>query len=305
MFSPPSERLDHVIRFELTTGCTWNACTYCNGYERITPRVKTLEEYEEHLKRVWGRIGYNSSLARNLKRVFIGGGNALAADSELLSRALRETKHYFRKYTWEEPKRISIYGRTTDIIAKGNPLRQSCFSEGDVQLDLIYWGVESGSDKVLEYVNKGYTQEDLLRAAEIMEDVFIMKSVMIMPGLGGINYYQEHATETARILGRINPTFITFMGINPAENSVYSRRMQQEEARGENRPLTNREKAEQMITIIEKMPIMENGYKVGCFDNSIDVVGHNPLTFGSVKIESWYDRLNLLNLLKDKLARLN
>lgn len=23
MFSPPSERLSHVIRFELTTGCNW------------------------------------------------------------------------------------------------------------------------------------------------------------------------------------------------------------------------------------------------------------------------------------------
>lgn len=49
MFSPPAERLEHVIRFELTTGCNWNKCTYCNGYDGIPSKTKSIDEYRTHV----------------------------------------------------------------------------------------------------------------------------------------------------------------------------------------------------------------------------------------------------------------
>ena len=72
MFSPPAERLPHVIRFELTTGCNWGRCSYCGGFDGIEYRVKTADEYREHVDQVWKRIGKRTRLAEDLGRIFIG-----------------------------------------------------------------------------------------------------------------------------------------------------------------------------------------------------------------------------------------
>lgn len=290
MFSPPAERLEHVLRFELTTGCNWGGCTYCNGYDGIKSKTKNLEAYKQHVDDIFEKIGRESRLAQSLKRVFIGGGNALSTEQNLLYESIRYTSYRFERDTGEYPQRIAIYGRTDDIINKGSSELQDLGGEG---LSLIYWGVESGSTKVLDYINKGYSKEELSTAAQIMQDTpMIMTSVMIMPGLGGIKFYEEHIRETAQVLGEIRPNFLTFMGINPAPNSAYTKIMRQEQERGENRPLTDEEQSQQIIEIIDRMPCFET--KVGCFDKKIDAVGRNPLTF-TKKIEGYYDQRDLVN----------
>ena len=70
-FSPPAERLDHVIRFELTTGCSWGRCTFCNGYNGIPYKVKSLDEYKNHVDMVWETIGCKSDLAKNRRKGFM------------------------------------------------------------------------------------------------------------------------------------------------------------------------------------------------------------------------------------------
>ncbi len=302
MFSPPAERLNHVIRFELTTGCSWGACTYCNGYDGIKPGVKSIEEYMKHVDSIFENIGWRNSLTKSLQRVFIGGGNALSVEGKLLIDAIDYTVNQFANYTGFIPKRIALYGRTDDILKNESTLQRlnhnRDYGEG---IDLIYWGVESGSSDVLEYVNKGYAQKELIEAGDMINSTSIKTSVMIMPGLGGIKYYKEHIEQTAKVLGRIRPNFLTFMGINPATNSTYAIKMRAEEQSGENRPLTNKEKAKQMVDIIDQMPEFET--KIGCFDCEIDAVGDNPLTFGSRKLEDYYDKQDLVYELKNRLRR--
>ncbi len=84
MTAPPAESFPHVIQFELTEGCSYGACTFCDmprgGY-----RVKTLPEYKKHVDSVWDAIrGKNKSTIRGIERLFIGGGKALAVDNFFL-----------------------------------------------------------------------------------------------------------------------------------------------------------------------------------------------------------------------------
>jgi len=142
MFSPPSERLPHVIRFELTKGCNWGKCTFCGGYDGVRFFKKSLHEYKEHVDEVWRRVGWRSRLARSLGRAFIGGGNALLVGTEELCKVIRYTVDQFAENTGECPRRVSLYGRTKDILRHGK--------KGLVRLNhdaplLIYWGIESGS----------------------------------------------------------------------------------------------------------------------------------------------------------------
>jgi len=282
MFSPPAERRNHVVRFELTQGCDWNACTFCDGYKGVPFREKSLEEYKEHVDKIFLRLGNNWIDAphnrRILERVFIGGGNALAVDTEKLAEAIKYTSLRFLDFTDRSPRRVAVYGRTDSIIGKGSKNLQELGRSG---LGLIYWGVESGSNNVLNYVNKRCSKEDILKAAEEIKKCTypIPTSVMIMPGLGGKKFYDEHVKETAEVLGKIKPRFITFMGINPSANSLYERRMRNEEARGTNRRLSDFELGEQIIDILREMPRFNTS--VGSYDCSVDEVGHNPLTFSS------------------------
>ncbi|MEK6846135.1 MAG: radical SAM protein, partial [Nanoarchaeota archaeon] len=201
MFSPPSERRPHVIRFELMTGCSWQNCTYCEGYRGVPFRNKTLDEYVHHVDAVWEKIGSYTELAKGLQRIFIGGGDALGVKTKTLREAVRYTWMEFHKHTGNLPRRISVYGGTQSILKQGAENLKAL--KVDSGLDLVYWGVESGSTEVLKYVRKGCTQEDLLKAADYIHSAEMPTSIMIMPGLGGIKYYEQHVTETAKVIDAI------------------------------------------------------------------------------------------------------
>ncbi len=281
MFSPPSERLPHVLRFELTTGCGWGRCTYCCGFDGIPYHAKSFGEYKAHVDGVFERVGKKTALAKRLRRLFIGGGNALEVGVAELAKAIDYTDGAFLQHTGDVPARVAVYGRTSSI----NKIGVGGFGEvlgSGAYLDLIYWGVESGSNRVLRYVRKGCNQDAILEAGSILLNAGIGVSVMIMPGLGGMRFYDEHIEQTAKVLGEIQPRFITFMGVNPPPGSAYARIMACEEKEGKNRPLTDIELAQQMAEMIRQMPVFNT--KAGCFEPKIDAVGHNPVTFGSVDI---------------------
>ncbi|MFA6462133.1 MAG: radical SAM protein [Candidatus Woesearchaeota archaeon] len=290
MFSPPSERRPHVIRFELTKGCNWGRCTYCNGYDGVPFQGKSLDEYFAHVNLVWDRM--DPGLAKQLSRIFIGGGDALGLETEILWQAIRYTRKRFYNHTGNPTKRVAVYGRTQSILKQGSSglERLSMNKDPDHRggLHLVYWGVESGSDEILDYVHKGCTKEQMLEAGKLLQESGLQASVMIMPGLGGIKYYTQHVKETAELLGMIKPKFVTFMGINAPEHSTYRARMNEEVATGINRPLTDKETAQQMVDLVRAMPYFDT--KLGCYDTSTDQVGHNPVNFGSRDI---YGRISL------------
>lgn len=116
-----------------------------------------------------------------------------------------------------------------------------------------------------------------------------------MPGLGGIKFYDSHIKETVKVLDRIKPRFLTFMGINPSVNSRYHALMLKEQKKGENRPLTDKELSQQMITIIDEMSCFYT--KIGCFGPNIDQVGHNPLSFNSIQIDNAFKKDSLVAFL--------
>ena len=120
---------------------------------------------------------------------------------------------------------------------------------------------------------------------------------MIIPGLGGRKFYEEHIEETAKVLGSIRPKFITFMGINPAPKSRYTLKMNEEQLSGENRPLSDLELFTQMIEIINEMPFFET--KIGCFNDKIDKVGYNPYELRSVDFNNRTDKRNFIRECKE------
>jgi radical SAM superfamily enzyme YgiQ (UPF0313 family) len=75
-------------------------------------------------------------------------------------------------------------------------------------LTRLHIGLESGSDAVLAYMQKGTTAEDHIKGGRNIVESGIELSEYIMPGLGGKKLSAEHVEGTAMVLNAINPHFI-------------------------------------------------------------------------------------------------
>jgi hypothetical protein len=268
-FSPPSERKPHVLRLELTQGCNYAKCTFCTGYQGIRYKARSFGEFQAHFRAVMKAIGDE---ARNIRRIFIGGGNALDVDEETLKKVIGHVRDYF--YVNHSIRRLSIYGRTDAMVAKG---RSGMGRLRNVGLNLIYWGGETGAQDILDYVDKGVTVERILLGGFMANAAGLELSIMLMPGLGGMRYADAHVEGTIRLLNELNLKYVTFMAVNPAAESRYTRRMQAETAEGINRPLNEREIVEQVKAILGGVSTRDQ--KIGMYNCTIDEVGSNPVSF--------------------------
>ena len=118
--------------------------------------------------------------------------------------------------------RISAYARPKDIAAKSDAELQQLHEAG---LELLYVGVETGNDDLLRRINKGETaasmQEGLLKAKQ----AGIKSSVMILNGLGGKQYSQAHAIDSAKLLNVVQPDYFSLLVLSfPFGEEHYKKR---------------------------------------------------------------------------------
>ncbi len=84
-------------------------------------------------------------------------------ETETLSRILDRIKILF-----PECQRVGLYGTPRSILSKGSEDLDLLSNKG---LGIVYIGVESGSDKVLQSMNKGVSSKDLVEAGRWLNTV--------------------------------------------------------------------------------------------------------------------------------------
>lgn len=229
---PPNEAYSLLIR--VTRNCPWNKCTFCPVYKGTKFSIRKIEDikrdidlvnkYIEILRPLVKPDGYINNLQLNkvkqnmnqaetfvlsfvlqwlqgdLKSIFIQDANSLIIKTNDLVDILNYIKKIF---PWVE--RITSYARSDTIVNKKN---DDLIALRDAGLTRIHIGLESGSDQVLQLVNKGVTKEKHIIAGIKVKEAGIELSEYIMPGLGGQKLSNIHARETADTLNQINPDFI-------------------------------------------------------------------------------------------------
>ena len=102
-------------------------------------------------------------------------------------------------------ERITSYARAKDLarlpIEELLKLREN-------GLTRIHSGYESGSNEVLQLINKGLTQEEEIIAGKKVKDAGIEFSLYFMPGIGGKTFSDENALGMAKVVSEVNPDFI-------------------------------------------------------------------------------------------------
>jgi radical SAM superfamily enzyme YgiQ (UPF0313 family) len=101
-------------------------------------------------------------------------------------------------------ERVSIYGGPLDITEKTVEELKRLKEAG---LDMVYFGLESGSDEVLKRVRKGADSKLMVETALKVKEAGLTLSVIYIIGLGGKELSGEHARETARVLSAQDPPY--------------------------------------------------------------------------------------------------
>ncbi|WP_347490987.1 radical SAM protein [Desulfoscipio sp. XC116] len=210
VFRPPSEAFSLIL--QLTIGCRHNACTFCGMYKGKTYRSRTWDEIKND-------IDICSSQMKSIERVFLADGDALAADTPLILK----TAFYLDK-KFPDLKRISMYAGPKDILAKSLDELKEIRASG---VELLYLGVESGSNNILQAVCKGVSAEEMVKAGQKALKTGFGLSVTIINGLGGTALWEEHAKETGKVISAIDPTYLGALTLMPVPNTVLYHQIQQ------------------------------------------------------------------------------
>ena len=194
LYRPPSEAYSYIL--QVTIGCSHNKCTFCNMYMEKQFRVRPLDDVLEDL--VMARRAY-----RRVPRIFLADGDALIVKTEELRAILGTIRNLF-----PECERVTSYASARDLLLKTPEELEELHALG---LDMIYLGLESGSEKVLRDINKGVTVEETVEGALKAKAAGIKLSVTEITGLAGQDGMEEHAVLSAKALSRMNPEYIGLM----------------------------------------------------------------------------------------------
>jgi len=190
IYRPPSEA-DSLI-LQVTIGCSHNKCTFCGSFKDKKFRVRKFEEIKEDIEEA-------KAYAKYIRKVFLADGDALILSQKRLLPILKAIKDAFPKL-----ERIGIYGNTKSILNKSV---EELKVLKDLGVGIIYLGVESGDQVVLDMVNKGTKLDDTAEAAKRVKDAGIILSVTVLLGLGGVERSAVHAEDTGKFLSRIDPDY--------------------------------------------------------------------------------------------------
>ena len=168
VYRPPSEAYSLIV--QLTVGCSHNRCAFCSMYREKQFFVRAVEEVLADL--VWCRRQYAS-----IGRIFLADGDALIAPAEDLLRILE----YIRTEI-PECERVSCYASPKSVRRKTDTELRALRA---ANLQMVYMGLESGSDDILRRMRKGGSAAQIVEAAQRVRGAEMALSVTAISGLGG------------------------------------------------------------------------------------------------------------------------
>jgi radical SAM superfamily enzyme YgiQ (UPF0313 family) len=191
LYRPPSEA--NSIIFQVTLGCSFNKCSFCNMY-------RTKDYSERPWDEIKSEIDIVAKSFPQTKRIFLADGDALNLSTEKLVQILDYINEKFSNL-----ERISCYAMPKNLLQKTPDELTLLKKRG---LNMFYIGIETGNDILLKKITKGATSKSIIDACNRAKNSGFIISCMIILGIGGKKYSVDHIKETARVVSEVSPNFL-------------------------------------------------------------------------------------------------
>lgn len=199
IFRPPSEARSLI--FQVTNGCSWNKCTFCDMYTQPQKKFRARDESE-----VLDEIKKAAAIGPRFEKVFLADGDAFVLPTRRLANILEAIRTHL---PWV--KRIGAYCLPRNIRKKSvEDLRML----RELGLGIAYVGAESGDDEVLQAISKGETFQSTADAIVALREAGISTSVMVLNGMGGNDLSEQHAVNSARLMNVTQPDFLSTLVVS-------------------------------------------------------------------------------------------
>lgn len=263
---PPSEGGDLSLLIRATRNCPWNRCQFCPIYKDVKFEYRSVEEIEKDIdvvkalvdkikKTSWmlgltGKINSEviNRIIRGNQEIYVGSGDKLGSlrfqnlvnvanwlasgaktvflqDANTLIMRTPELVEVIRylKESFPSIERVTSYARSKTCARKHLEELEKLHVVG---LSRLHVGLESGCDEVLEEMQKGVSAAEHIEGGKKVVKSGISLSEYVMPGLGGREWSEKHALETARVLNEINPDFIRIRSLKVPKNAPLYQKLQ-------------------------------------------------------------------------------
>jgi radical SAM family protein len=231
---PPDQYLAVVV--QITEGCSWNACTFCDFYRHTAFHVKTAEELSAHLGALRDYFGPSLALRRS---VFLGDANALCVGHDRLLPLLEAVS---RELT---PRPLYAF---LDAWTGGRKSVADYRAYARLGLRRVYVGLETGDPELLAWLDKPGSPEQAVELVSRLHEAGVAAGVIVLVGAGGERFFAPHARLTAEVLDqmRLGPgDILYFSELVEHPTLEYTRRAAEDGVT----PLTAARRAEQRAAI--------------------------------------------------------
>ena len=231
---PPYEARSTYL--QVTSGCSHNKCKYCSYYKNVSFNISSNKEIQEDIIELKNR-GYS------FKRIWLQGANPFVLSTQKLEQ-IAKLIHRYLPFV----ESIGGYSRVDDMenktITDLKKLRQMKYNS-------IVLGIESGDDKLLKYMNKGYKSDEIIKQVSKLEQAGIKYTLIFLSGLGGHKYGYNHAKKTAQVFNQLKPERIMINQLEIKENTTLYDEVQD----GIFTPSKPEENNKEIITFLETLTI--------------------------------------------------
>ena len=187
---PPDQYMSLVI--QMTEGCNYNQCTFCNFYKDRPFKIKSTDELEGHLNNVKSFFGQGINLR---KSIFLADANAIAVPQDRLVKSLELIHNQFPQFN----NYYSFIDVFTGLKKTVNDFKQL----NKLGIKRVYLGVESGNNDLMLFLNKGQLNSDIIELTHNLKKGGIDVGIIFLVGAGGQKYAEQHLVDSINLLKQL------------------------------------------------------------------------------------------------------
>lgn len=252
---PPAEA--NSILLQITTSCSANSCTFCGAYKDKRFTIKSKAE-------IYADIDMYATHYPDARKVFLMDGDALVVGNKKIVPILKKLNEVFPKLT-----RIASYANGYNIMKRTKYELQELI---DYKLNLIYLGLESGNQQILNDCNKRSTVKEMISAVQLADEIGIKSSVIVLLGLGGKKNSELHVKDTIVALNKMQPRFLSFLSLMLVPNT----KLYQEYIDGSFQQLDQTELLQETFSILQGLELNQTIFRTNHASNYLPLEGRLP-----------------------------